>query len=271
MKIAIIGTGKMGEALISGLIRTIKYEVIASTRSKQNADEINKKYKIKCHIDNTKAVSHADIIVLAVKPYQAKEVLTQCQKYFTKNKLLISVCAAINTEQLQEWSGKKCAVIRSMPNTPCLINEGMTVLTSASGVTQDLITISQDIFNTVGKTAYVEEHLMDAVTGLSGCGPAYMYLIIEAMSEAGVKVGLPRKVATLLSAQTMLGSAKMLIDRNAHPAELKDEVTTPAGVTVDGLMALEEGALRSTMIKAVVAATKKSATIGGQKNSKTKK
>ncbi len=270
-KITIIGTGKMGEALISGLLHSKKFDVSASTRSKQNAEEIKKKYKIQCHTDNLKAIQSSDIVVIAVKPYQAKEVLNQCSKQLSKNKLLISVCAAINTELLQEWSGRKCAVIRTMPNTPCLINEGMTVLTAAEGVNSDQIDVAHEIFNTVGKTAFVEEHLMDAVTGLSGCGPAYMYLIIEAMSEAGVKVGLPRKVATLLSAQTMLGSAKMLLDRGVHPAELKDEVTTPAGVTVDGLMALEEGALRSTMIKAVVAATKKSANIGGQKSSKSKK
>ena len=156
-----------------------------------------------------------------------------------------------------------CAVIRAMPNTPCLIGEGMTVLCAGPKAGSDEVEVSEKIFGPLGKTAMVEESLMDGVTGLSGCGPAYVYLIIESLSEAGVKVGLPRKTATLLAAQTLSGAAKMVLERGEHPAALKDEVTTPAGCTIDGLMALEEGKLRVTLIKAVLAAAKRSKSLRG--------
>jgi pyrroline-5-carboxylate reductase len=168
------------------------------------------------------------------------------------------VCASITTAQLAEWSGGKCAIVRTMPNTPALVGEGMTVLAAGPRASGEHLASAERIFCSVGRTSVVEEYLMDGVTGLSGCGPAYVYMIIESLSEAGVKVGLPRKTSTLLAAQTLLGAAKMVLERGEHPAELKDEVTTPAGCTIDGLMALEEGKLRVTLIKAVVAAAKRS-------------
>lgn len=171
---------------------------------------------------------------------------------------MISVCAAIDTNELLEWSGGKPAVIRAMPNTPAFIREGMTVITAGKNAKESHTRIAENIFGKVGRTVLLEESLMDAATGLSGCGPAYVYLILEALSEAGVKVGLNRKVSTLLAAQTMLGAAKMVLEQDAHPAALKDEVTTPAGCTIDGLMELEEGKVRIALIKAVIAATKRS-------------
>jgi pyrroline-5-carboxylate reductase len=164
----------------------------------------------------------------------------------------------VTTAQIAEWSGGRAAVVRAMPNTPCLIGEGMTVFCAGPGAGGEQLKIAERIFGTVGKAVALEESLMDGVTGLSGCGPAYVYLVIEALSEAGVKVGLPRKTATLLAAQTLAGSARMVLERGEHPAALKDEVTTPAGCTIDGIMALEEGKLRVTLIKAVLAAAKRS-------------
>jgi pyrroline-5-carboxylate reductase len=181
----------------------------------------------------------------------------------TSKQLLISILTGITTEQLSRWAGGKIPVIRSMPNMPAQIGMGMSVLSAGPGASAQHVEIAEKIFAAVGKTAVVEEHLMDGVTGLNGSGPAYLYLVIEALSEAGVKVGLPRKTAMLIAAQNLLGAAEMVLERGVHPAALKDEVTTPAGCTVDGLMALEEGRLRATLIKAVLAATKKARLLRG--------
>lgn len=266
MRIGIIGLGKMGEALVTGL-RSSKsgsgFSLRASTRSQEGAAEASKRLKLDCGTDNLKLVAGSDVLILCVKPHQAQAVLEPLARKIGPEHLLISVCASLTTAQVTEWSGGRAPVIRAMPNTPCLIGEGMTVLTAGSGVQSAQLSSADKIFSTVGRTAIVEESLMDGVTGLSGCGPAYIYLIIEALSEAGVKVGLPRKTATLLAAQTLMGSAKMVLDLGTHPAALKDEVTTPAGCTIDGLMALEEGKLRVTLIKAVLAAAKRSRSLRG--------
>lgn len=261
MKIGIIGMGKMGEAAARGLKRTSgarKFFIQGSTRRKESAEEASRASGIPCHTDNRALVSESEVILLCVKPYQAEKVLNECRDLFTPQHLLVSIAASITTEQLREWAGDQPSLVRAMPNTPCLIGDGMTVLCGAAGTSPQKLEAAEGIFSPLGRTAIVEEHLMDGVTGLSGCGPAYVYLIIEALSEAGVKVGLPRKTATLLAAQTLAGAAKMVLERGDHPAALKDEVTTPAGCTIDGLMALEEGKLRVTLIKAVLAAAKRS-------------
>lgn len=260
-KIGIMGLGKMGEAVVQGLKRTghnRDYQIRGTTRSEESAKEASKRLGIDCSTDNAALVTGSDILLLCVKPHQAEAVLRDVAGQMTSKHLIISICASITSQQIHEWSGGKAAVIRAMPNTPCLIGEGMTVYCPGPSAKASHSELVAKIFGTLGQTAQLEESLMDGATGLSGCGPAYVYLIIEALSEAGVKVGLPRHVATLLAAQTLSGSAKMLLERGRHPAELKDEVTTPAGCTIDGLMALEEGKLRVTLIKAVLAAEKKS-------------
>lgn len=268
MKIGIIGFGKMGEAIAQGLIRaqgqTASWSIEGTTASETTARETNARLGLECGTDNRGLVARSRVVLLCVKPHHAEKVLRTLADRLTSDHLLMSICASITTEQLALWSGGKCRVIRAMPNTPCLIGEGMTVLCAGPGVQSEQTSIAEKIFSSLGRTVVVEESLMDGVTGLSGCGPAYVYLMIEALSEAGVKVGLPRKVATLLAAQTLAGSARMVIERGEHPAALKDEVTTPAGCTVDGLMALEEGKLRVTLIKAVLAATKRSKTLRGK-------
>lgn len=260
-KMGILGMGKMGEAIAQGLLRSKGWGHVSlegTTHSQQTAAEVSARLKIRCDLDNRALVSRCKWILLCVKPHHAEAVLRSVAEQLTEGHLLISICASITTEQLKLWSGGRCRVIRAMPNTPCLIGQGMTVLTGAVGLSQQDMQVAEEIFSALGKTAVIEESLMDAATGLSGCGPAYVYLMIEALSEAGVKAGLPRKVATLLAAQTLSGASQMVIERGEHPAALKDEVTTPAGCTVDGLMALEEGKLRVTLIKAVLAAAKRS-------------
>lgn len=261
MNILIVGLGKMGEAIAQGLKdspHSKKYKISGTTRSKETAIEASKKLGIPCTTQNGEAIQNADLILLAVKPHQVESILLENQKHFKKEQTIISICAAITTDQIFNWSGKTPAVIRAMPNTPCLLKSGVTALCGGPRASEPQLKIAEEIFSQLGMVTILEESLFDGVTGLSGCGPAYVYLIIEALSEAGVKIGISRKQATLLAAQTLLGSAKMVLERGAHPASLKDEVTTPAGCTIDGLMALEEGKLRVTLIKAVLAATKRS-------------
>lgn len=260
-RIGIMGLGKMGEALIKGLQHSPHardFAFSATTRSKESAADANKRLGVASHTDNARLAKECDVIVVCVKPHQAEEALKSIASHLTKKHLIVSVCASLTTEQLAAWTGHKAAVVRTMPNTPCLIGQGMTVFCAGPGATNKHLELTERIFGTVGRAIKLEESHMDAVTGLSGCGPAYVYLVIEALSEAGVKVGLPRATATLLAAQTLAGSANMVLERGEHPAALKDEVTTPAGCTIDGLMALEEGKLRVTLIKAVLAAANRS-------------
>jgi pyrroline-5-carboxylate reductase len=259
--VSIIGMGKMGEAIAQGLMQSglaSQYSITGTTRSEESAKEAREHLKIACTTDNGSAIKDADIILLSVKPHQVETILRDNQKHFRSDQLLLSICAAITTDQLSEWCGGKPAIARAMPNTPCLVKAGVTAICKGPRCENQHIKEAEGIFKELGLVTTLEESLFDGVTGLSGCGPAYIYLIIEALSEAGVKVGISRKQATLLAAQTMMGAAKMVLDRDEHPAALKDEVTTPAGCTIDGLMALEEGKLRVTLIKAVLAATKRS-------------
>jgi pyrroline-5-carboxylate reductase len=254
----------MGEALIKGLEASPlrkHYKISGSTRTEASAETIRKKYEIECGVDNIQVAKKSDVLVLAVKPHHAKAVLAEIGPHLRKGQLLISICAAVKVESLKAWSGGKCGIVRSMPNTPATVSEGVTVICPEPGLDESEIKKAEEIFSTVGKVARLEESYMDAATGLSGCGPAYVFLMIEALSEAGVKLGINRKTSTLLAAQTLLGAAKMVLERGEHPAAMKDEVTTPAGCTVDGLMALEEGKLRVTLIKGVLAAAKRSSTL----------
>ncbi|HRK02211.1 MAG TPA: pyrroline-5-carboxylate reductase [Oligoflexia bacterium] len=258
--IGILGLGKMGEALVRGMLDAgvAKNRILGTTGRAKSAAEASKRLGIKVFTDNQKLIEKCDVIFLSVKPQHVEAVLNENSKSLTKKKLLVSVCASITTSQLESWSGGRCAVVRSMPNTPCLIGEGVTAIASSATSKPSDLKLVSELFETVGKVVVLDESLMDGATGLSGCGPAYVYLVIEALSEAGVKVGLPRKTATLLAAQTLVGAAKMVLERGEHPAALKDEVTTPAGCTIDGLMALEAGGLRVTLINAVMAAAERS-------------
>ncbi|HEY8278888.1 MAG TPA: pyrroline-5-carboxylate reductase [Bdellovibrionota bacterium] len=262
--LGILGVGTMGEALIKGIQGSSiakQFTIAGSTKSEASAAVVAEKYKIDCGTDNARVVKKSDVLLLAVKPHQAEAVLAEAAGSFRKGQLLISICAALTLDKLRKWSGGKCALVRAMPNTPAIVGEGMTVFCAEKGLAEAEVQKAEAIFSTMGSVARLEESLMDAATGLSGCGPAYVFLMIEALSEAGVKLGIPRKTSTLLAAQTLMGSAKMVLERGEHPAAMKDEVTTPAGCTIDGLMALEEGKLRVTLIKGVLAAAKRSSTL----------
>jgi pyrroline-5-carboxylate reductase len=260
--VGVIGLGTMGRVLIRGVLAAGEdVRVLGSTRSAQTAEAATRDLGIPIERDNARVAEQSEIIVLCVKPHQARAVLEALAPVLRADQIVLSICASIVIEDIRTWTQGRARVIRAMPNTPCLVGEGMTVFAADADVTEDQLATARRLFEPLGRTAVVDESLMDGVTGLSGCGPAYGYLIIESLSEAGVKLGISRATSTLLAAQTMLGAAKMVLERGEHPAALKDEVTTPAGCTIDGLMALEDGKLRSTLISGVIAAAERSKTL----------
>jgi pyrroline-5-carboxylate reductase len=257
MTYGIIGIGTMGSALASALLAVPDARVIGTTHSAASATAVSQRLGIEVTTDNVALARASDVIVLCIKPYQAREVIEAIAGDLA-GKVLISICAAITTGDIERWSAGRCVVIRAMPNTPCLIAAGMTVLCAGSTAGVAELDAAVELFSYLGRTAVLDEALMDAATGLSGCGPAYVFLIIESLAEAGVKLGIDRATSTLLAAQTLYGAAQLVLERGAHPAALKDEVTTPAGCTIDGLLALENGGLRSTLVSGVVAAAHRS-------------
>jgi pyrroline-5-carboxylate reductase len=207
--------------------------------------------------DNIAAAQQADLILLGVKPFQVPDLIAEIRPALTPKKTLVSFAASVKTRAIEDAAGIEIGVIRAMPNTPSALGAGAAGLCRGRFVKAAQMELAQRIFETVGRTVVVDEKHMDAVTGLSASGPAYIYIIIEALAEAGVKVGLPRDTATQLAAQTVFGAGKMALETGYHPALLKDEVTTPAGCTIDGILELEEGGLRVTLIKAVMRATER--------------
>ena len=257
-KIAVIGAGKLGEALIGGLIDAgvvKKQQFIATAAHRERLGTLGKKFGIEATLSNAEAVRKSQIVLLCVKPQVVGDVLRQVADELTPQHLLISVAASVTTKFMEGILTKPVPVIRAMPNTPCLIKEGMTSFSAGKHANTHHMQQARRIFDAIGRSIIVDEKHMDAVTGLSASGPAFVYIIIESFIEAGVKVGLPRDVATLLSAQMVHGAASMVLETGEHPAKLKDIVTTPAGCTVDGILELEDGGLRTTLIKAVVKAT----------------
>jgi pyrroline-5-carboxylate reductase len=259
-KIAVLGAGKLGGMLLQAWMREgLLSNVLtrATVRHPERAALLAEKLGIDVGTDNAKAVQDANIIFICVKPQTVDEVMEEIRAHVVPGALVISVAASVSTSQIEGVLGTKTAVVRAMPNTPCALGAGMTGLCKGKYVTTPEIALACFLFNVVGRTVVVDEKHMDAVTGLSASGPAFIYIILESLAEAGVKVGLPREVATLLAAQMTMGSAKMVLETGDHPAQLKDSVTTPAGCTIDGILELEEGKLRVTLIKAVVKATQR--------------
>jgi len=261
LTIAVLGAGKMGGILLEGFVKgdlVAPKQIIATVRNEARTKTLAAQWGVQVTTDNIAAAKRADVILLGVKPIEITAVMDQIRPMLNAKKLLVSVAAGVKTRAIEDASGCDVAVIRAMPNTPALIGAGMTALSPGRFVTEAQTELAIRLFDTVGRTVVVEEKHMDAVTGLSGSGPAFLYIIIEALAEAGVNVGLPRDVATLLAAQTTLGSAKMVLETGTHPTLLKEQVTTPAGCTVEGILALEEGGVRGTLIKTVKRATERS-------------
>jgi pyrroline-5-carboxylate reductase len=260
VRVAVLGAGKMGGILLQAFLKQNIFapdQIHGTVGHAERALALSTQWGVDVSTDNLKAASQADLILLGVKPFQVPALIEEIRPALNKNKTLISFAASVKTRAIEEAAGIDIAVIRAMPNTPAALGAGATALCRGRFVSAAQMELAERIFETVGRTVTVDEKHMDAVTGLSGSGPAYIYIIIEALAEAGVKVGLSRDVATQLAAQTTFGAAKMVLETGYHPALLKDAVTTPAGCTIDGILELEEGGLRVTLIKAVMRATER--------------
>ncbi len=264
-KLAIIGGGNMGEALVAGLLADGVATPAGLWITDVAADRLtalHQRYAVRTGSDNGEAASWADRIILAVKPQVVDRVLDELKDRLSEQTLVISIAAGVPLSRIAARLGGSRKLVRVMPNQPCLIRAGVSAVAFAPSVPPEERIQTTRLFEAVGKVVVVEERLMDAVTGLSGSGPAYVFQVIEALADGGVKMGLPRDTALTLAAQTVFGAAKQLIETGEHPARLKDKVTSPGGTTIAGLHALETGGVRSALIAAVEAATKRSEELG---------
>lgn len=259
-KVALLGAGKMGGILLQAFLKNHLFRpenIRATVQHAERAKNLGAQWGVSVTTDNLAAARNSDLILLGVKPQTVPEVIAQIRPALTAKKTIISFAASVKTSAIEKAAGIDLAVIRAMPNTPSLLGCGATALCRGKFVTDDQLALAERVFSSVGRTVTVDEKHMDAVTALSASGPAYIYIILESLAEGGVKVGLPRDIATLLAAQTALGAATMVLETGSHPALLKDAVTTPAGCTIDGILELEEGGLRVTLIKAVMRAAQR--------------
>jgi pyrroline-5-carboxylate reductase len=261
VKICVIGAGKMGGALIHGLISNkmvTPKSLFAIDMIKDRCDYIHMKYGIECSTNVTSFVDGSDIIIIAVKPKEIENLTKNIKNLLTVKKLVITLAAGVSTRFLSRLIGDDVPIIRAMPNIAVLVNEGMIALAKGANSTDEQMKLTEKIFNTIGKVAIVEEKHMDTVTGLSGSGPAYVYSVIEAMSNGAIKDGLDRELALQLAAQTTLGAAKMVLKTGKQPSELIDMVVTPGGTTEQGLLQLEKNKVKQAFIQAVIKASEKS-------------
>jgi pyrroline-5-carboxylate reductase len=264
-RVGFVGGGNMAEALIRGLLGTnlVPADLLAATdvRAERTAQLI-RQFAITAHGDNARLVREADVVILAVKPQIMATVLAEVAPAVTARHLLVSIAAGVSTATIRAALGKDARIIRVMPNTPALVLQGATAIARGQGLTAEDLGVAEEIFGAVGRVVVLDESLMDAVTGLSGSGPGYVALVVEALADGGVKMGLDRATAMTLATQTVLGAAQLLAETGMHPGALKDMVSSPGGTTIAGVSALEEGGLRHTLIRAVERATLRSRELG---------
>ncbi len=264
-EIAFIGAGNMAEAIIRGMLKgrvAEAFQITASDIAQNRREFMKKTYGIEVTDDNIGMVRKADVIILAVKPQVAGKVLKEAGPHTGKDKMLLSIVAGLPVSKIKDHLKEGTRVIRTMPNTPVFVGQGMVAIATGSNAFAEDYDIAKAIFEPVAKTITVEEKLMDAVLGISGSGPAYVFLMIEALADGGVKMGLTRDVAVTLAAQTLLGSAKMCLESGRHVGQLKDMVTSPGGTTIAALYAMEKAGIRAGLMEAVEAATLRSQELG---------
>jgi len=259
-KVAIIGAGKMGEGIIAGLLKSGVYspeQIRAYEIIEDRAKYITKTYKIECLTDAKKAVTFADISLIAVKPADVAKVLEEISPAMKTGKILVSIAAGVTLDFYRKHLPKHVPLIRVMPNMAVLVREGMITVCPSENVTKEQLKTATDMLSLIGLVKQLDEKYLNLATGLVGSGPAYIYLIIDALADAGVRLGLPKDVSTVLAAQTTLGAAKMVVETGEHPAKLKDMVVTPAGTTIEGLLELERYGLRAVIVSAVTKAAER--------------
>jgi pyrroline-5-carboxylate reductase len=264
-KVGFVGGGNMGEALIRGLVESnlVPADAILVTDVRPDRTrQLTEQYGVRALTGNGALVTEADVVILAVKPQIMAPVLREVLPALVNRPLIISLAAGVSTATIQSVLGKYARLIRVMPNTPALVQQGVTAIARTPGLDVDDLETAQEIFAAVGKVVVLDEDHMDAVTGLSGSGPAYVAIVIESLADGGVKMGLDRATAMTLATQTVLGAATLLAETGLHPGALKDMVSSPGGTTIAGIAALEEGGIRTTFIRAVERATLRSRELG---------
>jgi pyrroline-5-carboxylate reductase len=258
-RIAVLGAGNMGGALIGGILKAgvaANDDIVATTRSNEHADAIAAKYGIRASARaNREAAESADLLIIAVKPNAVPHLIEEIRDVLREDQILLSVAAALPIALIERLAAKRMPIIRAMPNIPVVVEEGATAIACNDAVTHEQRQLVEDIFRAVGVVCTVDEDLMDAVTALSGSGPAYIYMVIEALIAGGLKMGISREISTKLAEQTVLGAAKLVRETGLHPAILRDQVITPGGVTISAIHELERHGLRAMLISAVETAT----------------
>ncbi len=266
-RIGFIGSGNMGEAMIAGIIKSKLMsgsDIIVSDLDEKKLKNMANLYKVETTVDSKEVAQKADIVVLSVKPNIYDIVLKSIKESLSKDKLIVSIAAGKSIESIQKILGSEVKIIRTMPNTPALVGEGMAGICSNENVTPDELSEIKAIFESFGKAEIVPEYLIDAVIGISGSAPAYVFMFIEAIADAGVLEGMPRDKAYKFAAQAVLGSAKMVLESGKHPGELKDMVCSPGGTTIEAVATLEAEGFRGAIIKAIGDCIKKSKKMSGK-------
>lgn len=260
-RIGFIGCGNMGKAMLGAMVKSDEIsleDLIVSTKSKVSAEKISDDFNVKTTTDNKEVVRNSDIVFLAVKPYFFKEVIEEIKDMVTENKLIISIAAGVTIAQIEDWFGKSVKVVRTMPNTPALVGEGMSAVCHNNNITEGELQYVGKLYDLFGRYEILEEKDFHAFIALCGSSPAYVFMFIEAMADAGVKLGLPRAKAYKLAEQAILGSAKLALETGKHPGILKDEVCSPGGTTIEAVIDLENNGFRNTVISAVEKCAEKS-------------
>ena len=265
-KLAILGCGTMGEAILGGLLRSgllSPDDVRVTARRSTRCEALSSRHGVHAATDNASAAASADVVVLGLKPRGVIALFDDPQLATAlRGRVVVSIAAGVSLARL-EAAWPESAVVRAMPNTPGLVGQGMTVLARGKGVTDEQLGSVREVFNGVGRVVELDDRHMDAVTSLNGSGPAFVYVMLEAMADGGVMMGLPRGVALEIAAQVFHGASAMVLDTGTHPAALKDEVTTPAGSTIAGLLTMEDGRVRSVLARTIQEATEVAGRLGG--------
>jgi pyrroline-5-carboxylate reductase len=260
-RICVLGAGKAGEALVAGLLSSgwaKPADIVATARHEERIDELSQRYGIEGTLDNLAAVKGAQVVVIAVKPQDIEALLGDVGVALESSQIVLSIAAAIPTELIERHVGDGVPVVRAMPNAPVTVHEGMAGVTGGAHATEEHVALAEEVLGSVGRSVRVDEAYMDAVTAVSGSGPAYFALLAESMIEAGILLGLSREVSTDLVVQTMLGTAKLLRDEKMHPVELREMVTSPGGTTISAIRELEQAGVRAAFLNAIQAAMKRS-------------
>jgi pyrroline-5-carboxylate reductase len=260
-RVCVLGAGQAGEALIAGFISSgwrKPREIVATARRPERLRELEERHRVATTLSNAEAVSGSGIVVIAVKPQDIEGLLLEIGSVVSKSQTVISIAAAIPTAFIESHLAETVPVVRAMPNAPATVHEGMAGVTAGAHAGEEHLSLAEDVLGSVGRSVRVDEDYMDAVTAVSGSGPAYFALLAESMIEAGILLGLSREIATDLVVQTMLGTAKLLRDERMHPVELREMVTSPGGTTIAAIRELEQAGVRAAFLNAIQAAMKRS-------------